>query len=61
MVICCLPLLEFACLVELGRVSLPVEGELRAVVSPVASSRRRRSVGCVTSGEWPCLPRLLPS
>ena len=50
----CLPLLEFACLVELGRVSLPVEGELAGCVVSAGCVEPEGgvvSVGFVISGE----------
>lgn len=50
----CLPLLEFACLVELGGVFLPVAGELAGCVASVGCAELEGgvvSVGCVISGE----------
>ena len=53
-VFACLPLLEVACLVELGRVSLPVAGELTGGVASagcVEPEGGTVSVGFVISGE----------
>ena len=50
----CLPLLEFACLVELGGVFLPVAGELADCVASAGCAELEGgvvSVGCVISGE----------
>lgn len=50
----CLPLLEFACLVELGGVFLPVAGELAGCVASAGCAELEGgvvSVGCVISGE----------
>lgn len=50
----CLPLLEFACLVELGGVFLPVAGEPVGCVASAGCAELEGgvvSVGCVISGE----------
>lgn len=50
----CLPLLEFACLVELGGVFLPVAGELAGCAVSAGCAELEGgvvSVGCVISGE----------
>lgn len=53
-VVACLPLLEFACLAELGAASLPVAGELAGCVVSAGCVEPEGgvvSVGCVISGE----------
>lgn len=50
----CLPLLEFACLVEFGEVSLPVADEPVGCVASAGCAELEGgvvSVGCVISGE----------